>query len=131
MADTTSSTSSLLDSADDAGIAAIPLAVLIGIATLLATGLGFTVLGLFGVEVLLGVAVEIAFASAGGAIALKAGREGWMLHAIRRTAGPMAVVLAVSVGVSLMVSHWLPDAKTLPDAIRLIGVAVWGVRSAG
>jgi len=70
--------------------------------------------------VLMGVAVEIAFASAGGAIALKARRDGWMSHAIRRTAGPMAVVLAASVGASLAISALLPDAKTLPDAIRLI-----------
>jgi hypothetical protein len=54
--------------------------------------LGFA--GLFGVEVLIGVAVEIAFASAGGALALKAQREGWLGHAVRRTLGPMASQLA-------------------------------------
>ena len=109
-----------LGDADDAAVIAIPIAVVVGIAALLATAMGFAVFGLFGIEVLMGVAVEIAFASAGGAIALKARRDGWMSHAIRRTAGPMAVVLAASVGASLAISALLPDAKTLPDAIRLI-----------
>lgn len=105
---------------DEGAFIAIPLAIVIGIAALLATAMGFAVFGLFGIEVLLGVAVEIAFASAGGAIALKARRQGWMAHAIRRTAGPMAVVLVASVLASLAVANWMPDAKTLPDAIRLI-----------
>ncbi|QEI07660.1 hypothetical protein FXN63_18805 [Pigmentiphaga aceris] len=118
--DVVSGAADALDSADEGAVVAIPLAIVIGIATLLATGMGFAVFGLFGIEVLMGVAVEIAFASAGGAIALKARRQGWMAHAIRRTAGPMAVVLLVSVLASLTISHWLPDAKTLPDAIRLI-----------
>ena len=109
-----------LSDADDAAVVAIPLAIVLGIAALLAAAMGFAVFGLFGIEVLMGVAVEIAFASAGGAIALKARREGWMAHAIRRTAGPMAVVLVASVLASLAVSYALPDAKTLPDAVRLI-----------
>jgi hypothetical protein len=109
-----------LGDADDAAVIAIPIAVVVGIAALLAAAMGFAVVGLFGIDVLIGVAVEIAFASAGGAIALKAGREGWMSHAIRRTAGPMAAVLVASVLGSLAISHVLPDAETLPDAIRLI-----------
>ena len=43
----------------------MPLAIVVGIAALIATGLSLAVFGLFGVEVLLGVAVEIAFAAAG------------------------------------------------------------------
>jgi hypothetical protein len=109
-----------LGSVDEGTVIAIPIAIVIGVAMLLATAMGFAVFGLFGIEVLMGVAVEIAFASAGGAIALKARRDGWMSHAIRRTAGPMAAVLVASVLASLLIAHWLPDARTLPDALRLI-----------
>lgn len=122
--DAVSGTMEGLGSADEGAVIAIPLIVIVGVAALLAAALGFAVVGLFGIEVLVGVAVEIAFASAGGAIALKARREGWMTHAIKRTAGPMAAVLVASVLASMTVAHWLPDVKTLPDAIRLISSAI-------
>lgn len=122
--DVASGTMEALGSADEGAVVAIPLIVVVGIAMLLSAALGFAVVGLFGIEVLLGVAVEIAFASAGGAVALKARREGWMRHAVKRTAGPMAAVLVTSVLVSLAVAHWLPSAETLPDAFRLISSAV-------
>jgi hypothetical protein len=99
----------------------VPLALAIGVALALATALGFAVFGLFGVEVLMGVAVEISFASVGGALALKAQREGWLGHAMRRTLGPMAVVMALTVLTDLAIGHWLPEARTLPQALgRLI-----------
>lgn len=109
-----------IGSADEGVVAAVPLVIVIGIAALLATALGFAVFGLFGVDVLMGVAVEIAFASAGGALAEKANREGWMLHAVRRTAGPMAIVLVATVGAGLMIESWAPGARTMPEAIRLL-----------
>lgn len=122
--DAVSGTMEGLGSADEGAVIAIPVIVIVGVAALLAAALGFAVVGLFGIEVLMGVAVEIAFASAGGAIALKARREGWMTHAIKRTAGPMAAVLVASVLASMTVAHWLPDAKTLPDAVRVIRSAL-------
>ncbi|TXC67282.1 hypothetical protein FSC37_21040 [Piscinibacter aquaticus] len=73
--------------ADEGALVAVPLMVVVGIAMLIATGLSVAVFGLFGVEVLLGVAVEIAFAAAGGALAFRARREGWLLHATGRTGG--------------------------------------------
>ncbi|MGM9487608.1 hypothetical protein [Ideonella sp. YS5] len=106
-----------IGSADDGAVVLVPLALAIGVAVALATVLGFAVFGLFGVEVLMGVAVEIAFASAGGALALKAQREGWLAHALRRTWGPLAVVMAITVLTGLAIGHWLPEAKTLPQAL--------------
>lgn len=104
-------------SADEAAVVLVPLALVAGVAVALSAALGFAVFGLFGVEVLLGVAVEIAFASAGGALALKAQREGWLNHAVRRTLGPMSIVLAATVLTGMAMAHWLPDAKTLPQAL--------------
>ena len=106
--------------ADDAGVVLVPLALVVGAAVLLSMTLGFAVFGLFGVEVLMGVAIEIAFASAGGALALKAQREGWLGHAVRRTLAPLAVVLATTVATSLAIAHWLPQATTIPQALKLL-----------
>lgn len=105
-------------SADEGAIVLVPLALLVGVALLLAAAFGVAVFGLFGAEVLLGVAVEIAIASASGALAFKAQREGWLGHALRRTVVPLLIVLAATVGTGLLLAHWLPDAATLPQALR-------------
>jgi hypothetical protein len=113
-----SAAAEVVGSADEGAVVLVPVALAIGVAVALATVLGFAVFGLFGAEVLIGVAVEIAFASAGGALALKAQREGWLGHAVRRTVGPMAIVLALTVLSGLAIGHWLPDSKTLPQALE-------------
>ena len=105
---------------DESAVVVVPVAVVVGAALLLATALGFAVFGLFGIDILLGVAVEIAFASAGGALALRARREGWLVHVVRRTAGPMAVVLVATVAAGLLIGHWLPEAQSLPQAVELL-----------
>jgi hypothetical protein len=68
----------------------------------------------------MGVAVEIALASAGGALALKAQREGWLQHAVRRTLGPMAIVLAATVVLGVAVARWMPQATTLSQALTML-----------
>lgn len=113
-------TAEVLGAADEAAIVLIPLAVVIAAAAALAAVLGFAVFGLFGVEVLLGVAVEIAFASLGGALAFKAQREGWLGAALRRTALPAIMILVGLVGLGAAVDHWLPQARSLPHAVRLL-----------
>lgn len=106
--------------ADEGIVIAVPLAVVIGVALGLALGLGILVFGLFGVEVLLGVAVEIAFASVGGAWAWRARREGWLAHALRRTLVPMVALSLVVVAVGGVLHVWVPDAHTVPQALRLL-----------
>lgn len=106
--------------ADEGVVVLVPLAVVLGVAVLIATGLSAAVFGLFGVEVLLGVAVEIAFAAAGGALAFRARREGWLLHATGRTWRPMLAILVVAALLGAVVDHWLPQAGSLPQAIRLL-----------
>lgn len=107
-------------SADEGIVVAVPLAIVVGVAALIAGALGVAVFGLFGIEVLLGVAVEIAFASAGGALAFRARREGWLAHAGRRT-GPSLLALLVLVAVlGAAIDHWLPQANSLPQAVRLL-----------
>ena len=108
-------------SADEGIVVAVPLAVVIGMALLIAAALGVAVFGLFGTDVLLGVAVEIAFASAGGALAYRARREGWLGHALGRTGWPMLLLLLMVGLLGLVIDHWLPQAHSLPQAVRLLG----------
>lgn len=110
----------LVGSADEAAVVAVPLVVVIGTAVLIASGLSVAVFGLFGVEVLLGVAVEIAFASAGGAFAFRARREGWLLHAFGRTWRPMLILVVLAALLGAAIDHWLPQAGSLPQAVRLL-----------
>ena len=88
---------------------------------LITAALGVAVFGLFGTDVLLGVAVEIAFASAGGALAYRARREGWLGHALGRTGWPMLLLLLMVGLLGLVIDHWLPQAHSLPQAVRLLG----------
>jgi hypothetical protein len=109
-----------LGSADEGIVVAVPVAVVIGLAALLAFVFGGAVFALFGVETLLGVAVEIALAGAVGGLAYKAGREGWFMHALSRTLVPMLGVLAVAVAAGAAIDHWMPQARSLPHVIQLL-----------
>lgn len=106
--------------ADEGVFIAVPLALVVGIGLGLAAGLGLLIFGLFGVEVLLGVAVEIAFASLGGALAWRARREGWLLHALKRTLLPMLALSMVIAAAGWALHHWMPQAHTVPQALRLL-----------
>lgn len=119
-ADALSGTVEALGCADEGAVVVVPLALAVGAAVLLGAGLGFVVFGLFGVEVLLGVVVEIAFASVGGALAYKARREGWLMYALRRTVWPMAAALVCALLLGLAMQRWLPAAATLPQALRML-----------
>jgi len=120
VADAVGSAAGAAGDSDEAGAVVVPLVVVIGVAVALAAALGFAVFGLFGVEVLTGVAVEVAFASFGGALAWRGRREGWLAHALRRTAWPMAGLLASMAVAGLLVQTWLPEARTWPQALRLL-----------
>jgi hypothetical protein len=109
-----------LDAADEGIVVVVPLMVVVAVAVAMAVGLGLLVFGLFGVEVLLGVAVEIAFASVGSALAWRAQREGWLSHALRRTFWPMLGLSAVIAAAGWALHHWLPQAHTVPQALRLL-----------
>lgn len=106
--------------ADEGALVLLPLALVIGIALAIGATVGFVVFGLFGVEVLLAVAVEVAIASAGGALAYKAGAEGWLGVAWRHTRSAAAIALIGIVGLGAAIDHWVPEARSLPHALRLM-----------
>jgi hypothetical protein len=105
---------------DEGALVLVPVALVIGVALAIGTGLGFVVFGLFGVEVLLAVAVEIAIASVGGALAFKAGAEGWFGAAWRRTRTAAVVALISLLALGAAIDHWMPQARSLPHALQLM-----------
>ena len=109
-----------LGDADEGAAVVVPLLVVVAVGLALASALGFVVFGLFGVDVLLGMAVEVAFASLGGALAWRARREGWLAHGLRRTAAPMAGLLASVAAAGALLQAWVPQAATWPQALHLL-----------
>jgi hypothetical protein len=112
--------------ADEAAVVLVPLAVAVTVAIALAALLGFGVTALFGVEVLLGVTVEVAIASAAAGLAWRhqadIGRQGWLACALSYTWRGAAVLWLAGVLVGSAIDHWLPEADSLPQAVRLIWV---------
>jgi hypothetical protein len=73
----------------------------------------------FGWEVLLAVAVELAFAYAAARTSVRVTREGWASAAVRLTRKPLlgAVVCAAALGASI--DYYLPTAHSLPQALKM------------
>jgi hypothetical protein len=106
--------------ADEGALVFVPLALVVGVALAIGAVLGFVVFGLFGVDLLLAVAVEVAIASVGGALAYKAGAEGWLGAAWRRTRTAALIGLIVLVSLGAAIDRWMPEARSLPHAVRLL-----------
>ena len=109
-----------LADADEGIVVVVPLAVVVGIATLLATMLGVGVFALFGVDVLLAVAVELALAALAGSFAYRRQREGWLGTAIAHTWRGALAMLLLGVALGWVIDHWMPAADSLPQALRML-----------
>lgn len=105
---------------DEGAVVVVPLAVLVAIVALLGALLGAGVFMLFGVEVLLAVAVELGLASLAGSVAYKGYAEVWLGSALRHTWRGGLAVLVLSVALGAVLDRWVPEARSLPHAARLI-----------
>lgn len=105
--------------ADEGAIVVIPVVVvfLAGLAVLF--GFGSLLLLYFGWEVLLTVAVEIAFGYVSGRTAVRLAREGWLNAAVRLTWKPLLGALVCAVLLGALIDHFAPAARSLPDAVRM------------
>lgn len=115
---------SLLEGAaalDEGIVVAVPLAVLAFIVALLGALLGAGVFMLFGIEVLLSVAVEVALASMAGSLAYKGWSEGWLDAALRHTWKGAAGSWALGIALGFAIDRWLPQADSLGQALKLLG----------
>lgn len=109
--------------ADEGAVVLLPLAAVVAMALALAAVLGMGLTLLFGVEVLLAVSVEVALAALAGGIAWRHqrqfGRDGWLRCALQHTWMGALLMLALGVGLGAALDRWVPQAESLPHAVRL------------
>jgi len=108
-------------SADEGIVVVVPVVAIFLIACAVLFGAGALLLLYFGWEALLTVAVELAFSYASARTALRVAREGWLSAAVRLTWKPLAGAIACAVLLGATIDYFIPAARSLPHAIRLIG----------
>jgi hypothetical protein len=107
-------------SSDEGAVVVVPVVAIFLIGCAIFFGAGLLMLAYFGWEVLLAVAVELAFSYATARTAVRVTREGWASAAARLTWKPLAgaVVCAVVLGASI--DHFIPAAHSLPQALKIL-----------
>lgn len=105
---------------DEAAVVVVPLVALFLIACALIFGVGSLLLLYFGWEVLLAVAVEIAFSYASARAAVRVTRAGWASAALRLTWKPLAGALICAVTLGATIDYFIPNANSLPQAIKVL-----------
>lgn len=108
-----------LDS-DESAVVVVPLLVVLAIGALLMTMLGLGIFALFGVDVLMGVALEVALAGLAGGFAWRRQREGWLSRALGQTWKAALAMVLLGVALGALLDHWVPQADSLPHAMRLL-----------
>jgi hypothetical protein len=110
----------------EGAVVVVPVVAIFLIAVAIIFGLGALMFLYFGWDVLLAVAIEISFGYLSGRTAARIAREGWLSAAVRLTWKPLlaAVVCAVLLGATI--DLFLPSARTLPQAVKLIRLHLRG-----
>ncbi|MBX3654943.1 MAG: hypothetical protein KIS62_16110 [Ramlibacter sp.] len=108
---------------DEGAVVVVPVVAvfLVGLAVLF--GMGSLMLLYFGTEALLAVAVELAFTYVAARTVVKVARGGWMQTVARLTWKPLLGALACAVLLGGTIDYFIPQAKSLPQAIRLIATS--------
>lgn len=109
-------------SADEAAIVVVPVVAVFLAAVAVLLGAGGLLLAYFGTEALLAAAVELAFAYTAARTVVRVEREGWLLAAVRLTWKPMLGALVCAALLGGLIDHFIPQADTLPQAVRLLRV---------
>ena len=105
---------------DEAAIVVVPVVAVFLMGCALFLGAGSLVLLYFGWEVLLAVAVELAFSYATARTAVRVSREGWASAAVRLTWKPLAGAVVCAVVLGAAIDHFLPAAQSLPQALKMV-----------
>lgn len=106
--------------ADEGAIVVVPVLAVFVIGWLVAMGAGSLLLLYFGWDVLLAVAVEVAFSYVSARTAVKLAREGWLPAAVRLTWKPLLGALACAVLLGAALDFFVPAARSLPHALQLL-----------
>lgn len=109
-----------LGSADEGAVVVVPVVAIFAIVALLVMGAGSLALLFFGWDVLLAVAVELAFSVATARVAMGVERAGWLSAAVRLTWKPLLGALLCAVALGATIDHFLPRVDSLPEAVRLL-----------
>ena len=107
-------------SADEGAVVVVPVVAVFLIGAALLFGAGALVLVYFGSEALLAVAIEVAFSYTAARTAVRVTREGWLAAAVRLTWKPLLGALACALLLGATLDHFLPQANSLPEALRLL-----------
>lgn len=107
-------------SADEGAVVVIPVVVVFLAGLLVVLGAGSLLMLYFGWEVLLAVAVEIAFGYVSARTAVKVVRQGWLPAAVRLTWKPLLGALACAVLLGVLLDAFVPQARSLPQAVKLM-----------
>ena len=104
---------------DEGAIVIIPVLAVFGAVLAALFGAGWLLLLYFGSEALLAAAVELAFAYTAARTVVRVEREGWLLAAIRLSWKPLLGALVCAVALGALIDHFVPQAQTLAEAVRL------------
>lgn len=107
-------------SADDGAVVIVPVVAIFLIVGAMVVGAGSLALLFFGWDVLLAVAVELAFSVAAARAAMGVERAGWLGAAVRLTWKPLLGALACAVVLGASIDHFLPGVQSLPEAVRML-----------
>ncbi|MPM18874.1 hypothetical protein SDC9_65292 [bioreactor metagenome] len=105
--------------ADEGAIVVVPVVAIFVAVVALVTGAGALMWLYFGSEVLMAVAVELAFSVATARALMGAERAGWVTAAVRLTWKPLLGALICAVVLGAVIDHYLPEAQSLPHAVQL------------
>ncbi len=106
--------------ADAGDVVSVPVAGVFVAALLALAGAGSLLLLYFGFEVLLAVAVEIAFGYVSARTAVRVAREGWLGTAVRLTWKPLLGALLCAVLLGAAIDVFVPQARSLPHAVQIL-----------
>ena len=110
-------------SAEEGAVVVVPVVAVFLAGALLLLGAGSLMLLFFSFDVLLAVAIELAFAYAGARTAARVVREGWLSAATRLTWKPLLGALLCAVLLGAVVDRFVPQANSLPGAVRVLFAA--------
>lgn len=109
-----------LGSADEGAVVIIPVVAIFLIGAAILAGAGALAMLFFSWDVLLAVAVELAFSVAAVRVATRVEREGWLTAAVRLTWKPLLGALLCTVLLGATIDHFLPQVDSLPEAVRVL-----------
>ena len=106
--------------ADEGIVIVVPVVAIFLIGVALLFGVGSLLLLYFGWDALLTVAVELSFSYVSARTAIRVVREGWLSAAVRLTWKPLMGAMLCAVVLGATIDYFLPNANSLPQAIKLI-----------